>query len=413
MRAGDCRVFGNDFLPTDAGLQPAARYRLMLMRIAMALALLAACFAPRMEGQARPTGDPSAENAAVKYLRADAALRQSYPLAPDAVTKLERDPESPLSSEDEKLAAAAGYALAEFHHGAAIRQCDWDMSIEDGPFANTAHRVAIRELAAVSTLRARLRFRDGDNPGAMADVLDAMAAARHLSLDGSIASVLISYKLENLLRGVLARNLYRFSPAQLNDLARGLDALPAGSSMGAAFASEKVRRDDLFFFGVVQGAKTRDELIERLVAKVPPLESKRELAGKVVDGCGGSLAGFERCIDQKRSFYESWAGRFTLPPEQFEAAYTAEIEKASKENPLIREFTPNLGRFRWAETYSRTRRVLLRAAVAVRLDGPAALSLHPDPYDQQPFSYVPVDGGFRLESRLKEGGVPIAFSVTP
>ena len=37
----------------------------------------------------------AAQNAAVKYLRADIALRQSYPLAPDGVSSLEQALESP------------------------------------------------------------------------------------------------------------------------------------------------------------------------------------------------------------------------------------------------------------------------------------------------------------------------------
>lgn len=44
---------------------------------------------------------------------------------------------------------------------------------------------------SVSGLRARLRFRDGNAAGATSDLLAAMAAARHLSVDGSLASVLV------------------------------------------------------------------------------------------------------------------------------------------------------------------------------------------------------------------------------
>ena len=76
------------------------------------------------------------ENAAVKYLRADASLRQSYALPPDAATKLQQALEAPLDVEDEKLVAAADDALVEFHHGAALQRCDWVMSAEDGPLAN-------------------------------------------------------------------------------------------------------------------------------------------------------------------------------------------------------------------------------------------------------------------------------------
>ncbi len=383
------------------------------MRTATALAVFVAmCCPTRLGAHFPPAGNQQdTENAAVKYLRADAALRQSYALAPDAAAKLQKALESPLDGEDEKLVAAAEDALVEFHRGATIKRCDWVMSKEDGPLANTAHRGAIRELAAVSGLRARLRFRDGDTPGAMGDALAAMAAARHLSVDGSLASVLFAYRLENALTGILARNLHRFSAPQLNELASGLDALPSGSSLSTAFESEKVRRNELL--DIAQGAKSRDDLIERLLNKAPALKSNRGLAGEIVDGCGGSVKGFVTCANQQQSFYTSWAPRFTLPPEQFEKAYKAEIEELSRANPVIRQFTPALQRFRWAEAYNQTRRALLQAAIAVRLDGARALNQHLDPYDRNPFSYIPVDGGFRLESRLSEGGTPISLSSVP
>src|SRR5712692_4624969 len=217
------------------------------MKTSLSLGLLVAMCSPTWLGAQFPPGGHQLdrENAAVKYLRADASLRQSYVLAPDAAAKLLQAVESPLDGEDEKLVAAAEDALVEFHHGAAIKRCDWSMSLEDGPLANTAHRGAITELVAVSGLRARLRFRDADIPGGMGDVLAAIAAARHLSVDGSLASVLFAYKLEKAIIAVLAQNLHGFSPAQLNELTSNLDALPKGSSLGTAFESEKLSRNEL------------------------------------------------------------------------------------------------------------------------------------------------------------------------
>src|SRR5438046_10601264 len=79
------------------------------MRTATALAaLVAMCFPTRLGAQVRPAvNNQDMENAAVKYLRADAALRQSYALSPDAAAKLEKALELPLDGEDEKLVAAA------------------------------------------------------------------------------------------------------------------------------------------------------------------------------------------------------------------------------------------------------------------------------------------------------------------
>ncbi len=75
--------------------------------------------------------------------------------------------------------------------------------------------------------------------------------------------------------------------------------------------------------------------------------------------------------------------------------------------------TPNLPRFRWTEAYTKTRRALLRAAIAVQVDGPRALEHHPDPYGGKPFAYTPLTSGFRLESRLTEAQDPISLSVVP
>jgi hypothetical protein len=370
------------------------------------------CSPPLLEAQfASPANQQDTENAAVKYLRADASLRQSYVLAPDAGGKLEKALKLPLDGDDEKLVAAAEDALVEFHHGATIKRCDWKISVEDGPLANTAHRGAIIELVAVSGLRARLRFRDGDVAGAMSDALAAMAAARHLSVDGSLASVLFAYRLENEVTGVLAENLLRLSPTQLNELASGLDTLPSGSTLDTAFELEKVSRNDLLDIGQV--AKSRDELIVRLLNNVPTLQSNRKLAEEIVDGCGGSVKGYLNCVDQQHSFYVSWAPRFSLPPEQFEKTYKVEFDALSKTNPVVRQFTPALPRFRWVEAYEQTRRALLHTAIAVQLEGPKALNQHRDPYDKKPFTYTAVDGGFRLESRLTDGGIPISLSILP
>src|SRR5262249_22749282 len=169
-----------------------------------------------------------AENAAVQYLRADLSLRQSYALAADAASTFQKALDGPLNEEDEKLAAAAEEALVEFGHGARAQRCVWDVSLEDGALASTAHRGAIRELVLVSGIRARLRFRANDAEGALEDLLSAMAASRHLTLDGSLASVLIGYRLENSVSNVLARNLHRIAPERLRQLQRDMERLPTG-----------------------------------------------------------------------------------------------------------------------------------------------------------------------------------------
>lgn len=361
--------------------------------------------------RAIPAQEQRAQNGAVKYLRADASLRQSFSLPTDAAAKLQKALESPLNDEDEKMVSAATEALVEFQHGASSNRCDWEMNVEDGALANTAHRGAILELASVSGLRGRIRFRDGNTAGATTDLLAAMAAARHLSQDGSLASVLFAYKLENTLSIILVQSLFRLSEAQLKVLRDEVDALPRGFTLGKALSAEKVQRND--FLKIAQDAKNREELINALLERVPILQSNRSLVIEIVQGCGDTVEGFLQCVNRQQAFYSEWVTKFDLRPEQFERDYKPRLQEVSKDNSVVRQFTPNLPRFRWAEAYCQTRRALLQAALAVRLYGPGALGGFPDPYDGKPFSYSPLDKGFRLSSRLAENGSLLSLSVTP
>jgi hypothetical protein len=237
-----------------------------------------------------------------------------------------------------------------------------------------------------------------------------MAAARHLSQDGSLASVLFAYKLENALSVILVQNLFRLSEAQLKVLTSKHNALPSGFTLGKALSAEKVQRNDLL--DIAQDAKNREELIKLLLERAPILQSKMSLAIEIVQGCGDTVEGFLKCVKRQQAFYGEWVTKFDLPPEQFERDYKTQLQEVSKANSVMRQFTPALPRFRWTEAYCQTRRALLQAAIAVRLDGPSALDRHADPYDGKPFSYSPLDKGFRLSSQLAENGSLLSLAVT-
>lgn len=373
--------------------------------------ILAITICVLLQGQGGALGQAKEQNAAIKYLRADAALRQAYPLPPDARLKLEQALEKPIDTEDEKLVAAASEALIEFHHGAKINACDWEMSTEDGPAANTAHRGAMMELVAVSALRGRIRLRDADHQGAVADLLAGYAAARHLSTDGSIASVLFGYRIERELTGVLQNGISLLTPVELAELESGLTRLPQGSNMQTAVEAEKLKRNELM--DIVGDAHTRDDLITRMATGIPALGGDRSKAQTLVDGCGGSVSGVVNCIEKQNAFYKKWIAKFGLPLEDFQREYEADYAKASTENPILHLFTPNLPRLRWAEAYNNTRRALLRAAVVVQRGGPGELSRYPDPFNGKPFTYTPLANGFRLESSLKENDKPLSIMVAP
>lgn len=350
----------------------------------------------------------SAKNAAVKYLQAYAALRQSLSSTSDVFT-----PETalavPLTPAVEKIVENASEAFRELRHGATLGDCDWQISAEDGALANTSHRGAVRELVAVSILRARLRLRENKVEAALDDAWSATAMARQLSLDGTIASVLISYRLENLIEFWLAQNLTRFTSEQLQSLTTRFDHLPSGANLSRALIAEKLQRSD--FNAVLKESGSRAELIESLMQQAPALKSDRALATEIVDRCGGTVQGFAHCVDEQRSLYEDMSGRFQESPEQFERVYRERFSAMALTNPVIGNFTPALDRLRWAEAYHDTRRALFQCAVAVQLQGRNVLDRQRDPYDGTPFTFTPINNGFRLDSRLKENDVPLSITV--
>jgi len=349
------------------------------------------------------------ENAAVKYLRANVALRQAYALEPDAAPALEKALQSPLDQSDEKLIAAASEALTEFQHASALGTCDWELSVSDGPNASTSHRGAIRELVAVAGIRARLRFRDRHTKEGLQDWLAADAAARQLSTDGTITSVLISYKLEREISDVLEPELGKFSRSELDLLADGARRLPLGMTMQSAIAREKLDRNDLA--DVVAVANSREDAIKGLTAGVPILQANEQKAAEIIDSCGGSVESLRTCIRKQSEFYAEWNSHWSEPPARFEADYNNAFITASRDNPIVAKFTPSLSRLRWAEAYSQTRWMLLRAAIAVERDGATALSAFPDPSSGAEFKYSRQKGGFRLESQVKDNGTLLSITV--
>jgi hypothetical protein len=352
--------------------------------------------------------DTSGLNAAIKYLRADASLRQTCSVPQEGWSKAEEAVRRPLSNEDDQRVACAAEALIEFEHGASIPKCDWQVSVDDGPFASTAHRGAIRELVATAALRARLRFRDGDRHGAITDLIAGLTAARHLSLDGSIASVLFGFRIEDEISEVLSQGLGQMSAIELHELRTGLSNLPKSSSTREAFESEKLTRNDLR--DRAGRAHSADELTA-MFAALPALKDDPQIANQIVDACGGSVAGVLSCFEGQSAFYRRWASRFDLPSDQFEKEFTADFGASSSHNAVIAFFTPSLPRLRWAEAYSETRRALVLAAVAVKQQGVKSLAQFPDPYDGRTFKYAQVADGFQLQSSLQQDGRPLSISV--
>src|SRR5262249_24344348 len=97
------------------------------------------------------------------------------------------------------------------------------------------------------------------------------------------------------------------------------------------------------------------------------------------------------------------AAMLDLPPDRFQKEYEREAKKRSG-NPVFKVVFPNLARMRGHQAQVDIRRALLAAALAVQLDGRAALKKHPDPVAGGPFEYTAFKGGVELRSKWKPAG---------
>ena len=348
-------------------------------------------------------------NAALLYLRADVSLRQSFDLPRDGWNKLESELEKPLDSSVEEMLTKSQNALREFAHARDSKSCDWQISAQDGPLAATEHRGAVREVAALALLRARVRFQRGERMSALNDALGAYKSARDLSTDGSIASVLISYIVERESRSVLADHLSSLDEKERTELESQLTVLPKGSKMQEAIKAEKLERNDLV--QILKGATSHDDLIKRLVAGVPALNGSSEVARAVIDGCGGLPSGVDACLERQIAFYKKWIALFGTNPSTFESGFKQDFLIEARTNPLLDRFTPDLSRLRWAAARNDVQTELLRAAIALRARGVSALSSHPDPLTGQPFHCKKIGKGYTLESAPLDDDKPITLFV--
>jgi hypothetical protein len=350
-----------------------------------------------------PGADPGA-NAALRYWRAFAAARFAgvggdRPLPEDARA-------APLDARTRELVAAGADALGELRGGAAVPVCAWGVRFEEGPDTPMDHRKAMRELVTLACLRARLHFKDGRPGEAVDDLLAAMTLTRHLSTDGSIASIFIGHTAERVPVGILARHLPGLDAAAFAGLARRLEALPPGGDLGSAYVNEEKSGIDWLARGV-RAAKGREDLLRRLAA-LPALKDK---APEFLEACGGTAEGVVRRIDETRPYRRSWARKLSLPADRFESEVAPEAAELARTNPVYRMLTPPPGTLRQAEAVRQTERALLRAAVAVQGEGAGALERFPDPSDGKPFGHEPLAGGFRLTSRLKHRDSPLTLTV--
>ncbi len=332
-------------------------------------------------------------NAALKYWQAFATLPH-FSEAEQKTLQAQRA-SLPLDADVGDMVRKAAYSLRMLHRGAALSRCAWDLDDEEGIFVLAPHGQAARLLCALAGVRARMRFEQNKNAEALDDILDAMTLSRHITQDGSLVLLHVGNNIEQHLIDTLALYLPRLDAKTLNSLKTRLAALPRGERLATVM---KVEERLLLDWLVRQVKKARDK--ESLLDFAGRLFDSLEKGAAFIQQCGGTAEGVLAFAAQTRGCYERLTKKLDLPLEMF-LQESAREWKEQASNPVFQAIFPALDMVRWRQTRMEVRRALLRAALAVQLDGRYALKQHLDPATGQPFDYSAFEGGFVLRSKYK------------
>ena len=179
-----------------------------------------------------PAGAAAASpNAAVIYWQAFAAMPT---LEGEQKTKYEaaiKSTTEPVTDDLRPIVARFDTALRELHRARGVAACDWNLDYDAGPELLLPHLQKARDLSRTALLRARLRLAAGAADEAVADVVAVLKMARDCGGSPVLISLLVDIAMENMATEVLAANLPKLTPQQLDGLAAAWKTLPTTPSV--------------------------------------------------------------------------------------------------------------------------------------------------------------------------------------
>jgi len=340
--------------------------------------------------------DPAADNAALFYWRAFAAMPNLDEKQETALRDAAQKPD-PVSEAAAKILTQGNSAMRELHRGAKCSRCVWATPLEDGAETLLPHCGKARQLARLACARARLNFQQGRPAAAIDDLADVMTLGRHLATDGLLVSVLVDYAVERLAVETAARHLGDLQPAQLQEFAARLDRLPPATTMHRAMEIEKECLLEPFIRDL-SGPEGKEKAISLLKSLGDEKDPNRK-----------ALRGFsrEQLLEGLKALppvYDKIAVMMDRPPAEMKSVESLLAGVSPAARALGMGLLPAAVACRTHEVIHQTRRAMFEAPLAVVRGGPEQLKAEAwkDPYAGGPFSYEKTAPGFRLTSKTKD-----------
>ncbi len=357
------------------------------------------------EAQAQIAPSELGQNAALQYWPAFNFLPRD-----EADLKiLENWKQAPLDEKNWKLVEGHRY----LHAGAQMKQCDWSLDLNQGPYLLLPFLNKSRPLTYAACLRVRFDISQKKWATAVEDGSDAMAAARHVAVPPIMISLLVSYANERDAIDAMASGLNSFDPESLSQFLKRLDSLPPAQTQADSLNVES----HLTIDWAIQKVKTAgpkpdwNEVFGFLMID----ESGKPAAKSVADlisAAGGTPEGVVHQLENLLVYYQEAAKLTTAPLNQSEFNRQA-LALASKfdANPFAKPILPNLPAAHDGVVASQTRLALFKTAIAVVQHGSDAAKGVVDPVNHEAVTYEKLGTGFKLSSKVMVRGQPVTLTV--
>ncbi len=369
-------------------------------------------------------------NAAVIYWQAFAAMPT---FEGEQKTKYEaaiKTTNEPISDELRPIVARFDTALRELHRARAVTACDWNVDYDAGPELLLPHLQQARDLSRAALLRARLRFAAGAADEALEDVLAVLKLARDCGGSPVLISLLVDIAMENMATEVLAANLPKLTPQQLDDLTTAWKTLPTTPSVADCMRLE----GRLFGDWIERLLNTEAARVNDPQAGGQVLESifKRLQAGGSTDANdaeavqrrklleSATVADVRESLRLLRADYAELTKIAALPPAERRARWAefdvklAAGRKSTKREDALRALShlclPAIAKVAGREDQLQVRRQLLLLAIQVQLHGPDAVKTA-TVSGHGPVKYHETDAGFELRCQPTSADKPDVLQV--
>jgi hypothetical protein len=117
--------------------------------------------------------------------------------------------------------------------------CDWGLTLEDGPFTIMPHLNKLQTLSKLALLKAEVLFAD-DNPAQALDwILAVHRAARHAAASDTLVTSLVQYRMETQAIQATARRVLSLSEMTRKDHAQKLQSLKPLRTVAQSMSGER------------------------------------------------------------------------------------------------------------------------------------------------------------------------------